>query len=449
MNKREPWHHLAMQGLYLFGSLILTVAFGYCWYDYYAIRIIYPFFRRGNWVVIFLYWIILLASMYMNEGQKVGYFTFGQTIFSQLIGLFMADLIMYIVIALIARQMMNALPLLLLLVLQSAFLILWTYLSTKIYHHIVPPRRMVLVSGKGRHVDALIKKVSSRDDKYEISRQLDESLGLENILPNLSDFDAVMICDLNIHNRNIIMKYCYEHDIRIYVAPRISDTIIRSATEIHLFDTPLLLCRNYGLSIYQRAVKRFFDILISAIALILLSPLMLGIAAAIKIYDGGPVFYRQVRLTLNGKEFKILKFRSMIVNAEKAGAQLAGKYDPRITPVGHFIRRYRLDELPQLLNILKGDMSLVGPRPERPALAAKISETIPEFNYRLKVKAGLTGFAQVIGKYNTSPYDKLEMDLMYIADYSLMKDLRILLMTPKMLFVHDGSEGVVDENEYN
>jgi len=298
-------------------------------------------------------------------------------------------------------------------------------------------------------VDALIKKVSSRDDKYEISRQLDESLGLENILPKLSDFDAVMICDLNIHNRNIIMKYCYEHDIRIYVAPRISDTIIRSATEIHLFDTPLLLCRNYGLSIYQRAVKRFFDILISAIALILLSPLMLGIAAAIKIYDGGPVFYRQVRLTLNGKEFKILKFRSMIVNAEKAGAQLAGKYDPRITPVGHFIRRYRLDELPQLLNILKGDMSLVGPRPERPALAAKISETIPEFNYRLKVKAGLTGFAQVIGKYNTSPYDKLEMDLMYIADYSLMKDLRILLMTPKMLFVHDGSEGVVDENEYN
>ena len=172
---------------------------------------------------------------------------------------------------------------------------------------------------------------------------------------------------------------------------------------------------------------------------------MLVTAIAIKAYDGGPVLYSQKRLTTGGRVFKVYKFRSMIVDAEKkSGATLAKKNDSRITPIGKFIRKVRIDELPQLINILKGDMSFVGPRPERPEIAQKYEKTMSEFKYRLKVKAGLTGYAQVMGKYNTTPYDKLKLDLMYIEHQSLMLDLRIFFMTVKTCFIPEATEGVKD-----
>ena len=159
------------------------------------------------------------------------------------------------------------------------------------------------------------------------------------------------------------------------------------------------------------------------------------------------MLYKQVRLTKNGREFKVLKFRSMIQNAEKDGvARLASDHDDRITPIGKIIRMLRLDELPQLFNILKGDMSFVGPRPERPEIAHQYESEMPEFALRLQVKAGLTGYAQVYGKYNTPPYDKVQMDLMYIANQSLLEDLRLMLMTFKILFIPSSTEGV-DANQ--
>jgi exopolysaccharide biosynthesis polyprenyl glycosylphosphotransferase len=208
--------------------------------------------------------------------------------------------------------------------------------------------------------------------------------------------------------------------------------MLRGAEEINLFDTPLLLNRNYGLTFEQRLFKRILDIALSVVGFIVALPIMLIVALAIKLYDGGPVFYKQKRLTINGKEFYVYKFRSMIIDAEKDGvARLACDDDDRITPVGAFIRKVRLDELPQIINIIKGDMSVVGPRPERPELTEQYKKDMPEFEFRLKVKAGLTGYAQVVGVYDTTPYDKLKMDLMYIQNYSLLLDLRIILMTLK------------------
>ena len=151
----------------------------------------------------------------------------------------------------------------------------------------------------------------------------------------------------------------------------------------------------------------------------------------------------QKRLTIDGRVFEVYKFRSMIVDAEKDGvARLASKNDNRITPIGKFIRAVRLDELPQLLNILKGDMSIVGPRPERPEIAKEYEKTMPEFAYRLKVKAGLTGYAQILGKYNTTPRDKLLLDMMYIEKYSLFLDIKLMLMTIKILFMSESTEGI-------
>ena len=216
---------------------------------------------------------------------------------------------------------------------------------------------------------------------------------------------------------------------------------------MHLFHLPFLRVSRYDPAPEYLFFKRLFDILVSAGALIVLSPVMLIVAIAIRL-DGGPAFYRQCRLTKNGKRFDVLKFRSMRVDAEKDGvARLATEKDERITPIGHFIRKCRIDELPQLINILKGDMTIVGPRPERPEIAVQYEVELPEFSLRLQAKAGLTGYAQVYGKYNTTPYDKLQMDLMYIAHPSFWEDLRIIFATIKILFLPESTEGVAEGQE--
>jgi lipopolysaccharide/colanic/teichoic acid biosynthesis glycosyltransferase len=215
---------------------------------------------------------------------------------------------------------------------------------------------------------------------------------------------------------------------------------------LHFFDTPLLLARNSGLSIEQKLMKRCMDLLISAVGIIISSPFMLLTAAAIKLYDKGPVFFRQARVTNGGKIFYITKFRSMIVDAEKDGRVIpATERDPRITPVGRVIRATRLDELPQLFDIFVGNMSIVGPRPERVEHVEKYTAEIPEFSYRLKVKGGLTGYAQIYGKYNTTAYDKLKLDLMYIENYSILLDIRLILLTIKIMFMKESTEGFTEE----
>jgi exopolysaccharide biosynthesis polyprenyl glycosylphosphotransferase len=292
--------------------------------------------------------------------------------------------------------------------------------------------------------DAVILKLKMdmRADKYNITRLIHENAGLERICAEIVKYDAVIISDVSAELRNSILKFCYQNELRAYVAPKLSDIIVRGATEINLFDTPLLLVRGRGLTPAQRVWKRIMDVVLCLIAMVVAAPIMLVVAVAIKLEDGGPVFFKQTRATRDNKTFDILKFRSMIVDAEKEGKSIpATDGDPRITKVGRIIRTTRLDELPQILNILKGDMSIVGPRPERVEHVEEYSKDIPEFPYRLKVKGGLTGYAQIYGKYNTSPYDKLRLDLMYIENYSLMLDIKLILQTVRILLKKESTEG--------
>ena len=262
----------------------------------------------------------------------------------------------------------------------------------------------------------------------------------------LEGMETVFISGVQSHERNVVLKYCVARGIPVYVLPRIGDIILSGAERMHMFHLPMLRVNRTVDSLENACLKRCFDILVSAVALIVASPIMLVTAAAIKLGDGGPVFYKQARLTKGGKIFHVLKFRSMRVDAEKDGvARLStGDKDDRITPVGRIIRKVRIDELPQLLNILGGSMSVVGPRPERPEIAQQYEKELPEFRLRLQVKAGLTGFAQVYGKYNTSPYDKLQMDLMYLANPTILEDLRIVLATVKILFMPESTDGIAE-----
>ena len=439
MKIKERYKHLLNFFANLITVLVEAGLFTYMWYCYYQRDDI--FFRRGNWAVVGLYVLILFFFTRTFGGYKVGYLRMIDIALSHVLAILCSGVIAYVEICMVTRDYSSVVPLLMMMGAQLLFILPWTYVIRKLYDLLYPPKQMLVIYGEYSPED-LIRKINTRKDSYNICSTISCYEDWDKLKTEIKKHEAILLCDLPGIIRNDIMKYCYRKSIRTYVTPKISDLMLRGAVELHLFDTPLLLQRNYGLSITQNFFKRTFDILGSLIGILLSSPFMLLIAIAIKLYDGGPVFYKQPRLTKDEKEFMIYKFRSMTVDSEAKGARLAAKGDSRITPIGNIIRNIHFDELPQLFNILKGDMSLVGPRPERKVIADQYMEEIPEFYMRLKVKAGLTGYAQVYGRYNTTPYDKVKLDITYITKYSFWLDMKILLMTFKILFQKENTEGV-------
>ena len=446
MEKREQYKRLVK---FISSAMIILMQsgiFAYVWYTYYAYgpdAPIAPFWNRGNYVLIGLYTLLMYLFYRLYGGFKVGYLRLMESLYSQILCVICVNAIFYLQLCLIGnlKFMSYVMPMVYMTLVDFVVVIIWGLISQKIYFTIYPPRKMVLIYGK-YNPKHLIQKISTRKDKYSISRVMSINEDIEDIKEQIRIYRCALLMDIPSEIRNKLLKFCFENDIRCYTVPKISDIMIKSSTDIHLFDTALLLFRNKGLTIEQQITKRAFDIVASLAAIVLTSPIMLLIAICIKAYDGGPVIFTQDRLTKDGAVFKVKKFRSMRVDKENAQSHLTRKNDDRVTPIGKFIRAIHFDELPQLFNILKGEMSFVGPRPERPDIAEKYAQVIPEFPYRLKVKAGLTGFAQVYGKYNTTPYDKLKLDMTYIENYSLRLDFKLMLMTLKILFLKENTEGI-------
>ena len=420
--------------------------YGFVWVTYYNRLLEFPFWRRGNWLMIAVYAVLLIFFEQMYGGFKVGFYKKWNVIYSQILALVIVNVITYLQIALIDKRFHSLTLMGGILVTEIIVAVIWAFAFQFIYSRLFPRRHMLLVYGE-RPIFQLMQKISTREDKYQICNIIHYEEGVDEIMRLADQYDAIIIGDIPAHERNQLLKRCFGQGIRTYTVPKISDIINRSSDDLNLFDTPLLLSRNEDLKIEQLFAKRMMDVVCSFLGLLISSPFFLIIAFLIKATDRGPVFYKQIRLTRNGKEFEIYKFRTMIQDAEKDGhARLASEHDDRILPVGRFLRATRLDELPQLINVLKGEMSMVGPRPERPELAAEIEKELPEFPYRLKVKAGLTGYAQIYGKYNTTAYDKLKLDLTYIRNYSFFLDLKLMIMTPKIMLMKESTEGVIDED---
>lgn len=424
-----------------FEVIVLALMYYFVWrYGYDAVA--FPqYLGLGKFVLMGVYAVLVTILFKSFDSFQFGYLRLTDIVVAQFIALFMVNFITYFQLCLIANMLIPVWQMLVLLVLQAIVAVILPYIYSAIYHRLYSAHKMIMVCGTDSA--AVLKfKMESRPDKYRIQKMISINEGLEAVCSAITEFDSVILNDVPAEIRNDILKFCYDRRVRTYVTPKLSDIIVRGGTEICLFDTPLLLVRGAGLTFVQSLMKRMMDIVICMIAMIVALPVMLIVALAIKLDDHGPVFYKQKRVTLNGRVFEILKFRSMIVNAEKDGkSQPATDNDPRITRVGRIIRATRLDELPQILNILKGDMSIVGPRPERVEHVAQYSKEIPEFNYRTKVKGGLTGYAQIYGKYNTSAYDKLRLDLMYIENYSVLLDIKLILMTVRILFKKESTEG--------
>ena len=419
--------------------LILTLLYYFVWMHGYTLAY---FAYKGKYVLMGVYAVLLYIFFQNSDCTMFGQLHRVDLIIGQIISIVLVNGITYFQLCLIANQMLTPAPILILTAGEVVLAAVLVVLYTVLYHKLYAPHEMLLIYGNRRGVSLKIK-MDSRRDKYNISKLISVEEGFEAICREMGKYDAVILSDVPAQIRNDILKYCYRYRIRTYLSPKLTDIMIRGGKNITLFDTPLLLVKGTGLTPAQRVAKRCMDIVLSAIALLITSPAFLALAISIKLEDGGPVFYKQKRLTRNGREFEILKFRSMIVDAEKyAGAVLATEDDPRITKTGKVIRATRLDELPQLLNILKGDMSIVGPRPERKVIADEYCKDIPEFAYRLKVRGGLTGYAQIYGKYNTSAYDKLRLDLMYIENYSFLLDIKLIILTMRIIFSKESTEGI-------
>lgn len=324
---------------------------------------------------------------------------------------------------------------------QLVAVLVLTFICNRIYARFDEPRNIMIVYGSLDY-QRLLEKMNEKNNRYRIVACYDETTDINLIFKALSKCKDIYMCDVMKEVKEKILLYCDSNHKDVHISADIVDLLTFNNEVSHTFDTPYLRNKKIPEAWYYGGIKRASDIVISFAALVVLSPVLLVTSVFIKLYDGGPVFYTQKRLTKGGRIFDIYKFRSMKVDSEKGGARLACVNDDRITPVGRFIRKLRIDELPQLFNILKNDMSVVGPRPERPEIAEQYEKEIPEFGLRLKVKAGLTGYAQVYGKYNTTPLDKLKLDLIYISQRSVLFDLRILFYTVKIIFIPESTEGV-------
>ncbi len=416
--------------------LMLSTSFFGVWQNWYRDAL---FGKRGNYVVAFVYVAALLVFGSVYDAFKVGIYRMHELSYSLSLAALFTNFFTYLILCLIARRMMNPLGMILLLVAQVVIIILMMYLMSHVYFSLYKARRVLAIFEHGNQND-IIKKVQIIRDRFQLTKGITTDRGLEAIKREVDGYDTVLICDFDPTMKSEVLKYCYAKNKRIYLLPSSADTILNGSYQVQVFDTPVLFLHNGGLSMEQRIIKRIFDILLSLLGIIVLSPIMLITAIAIKLTSKGPIIFKQKRITRDQKEFCIYKFRSMKVS-DTNEVKKTTVDDDRVTVVGKIIRTLRIDETPQLFNILFGDMSIVGPRPEMKELVDDYSAKLPEFNLRHKVKAGLTGYAQIYGKYNTTPQNKLNMDLYYIEHYSLLEDVKLIAMTLKILFLRESTEG--------
>ena len=423
-----------------------TAFFAAAWYLFYSKQLfVETFYGKGHLFVIALFVVLYVSLAKLYGGFDLTTSSASELSYGHAVAAVITAFFTYIVLWLLQRTLPNVLPLLAVMagmILASA---LWSGPAVRLTNRLLPPKRTVLIYAYSEAMENGQMIINNMPWRFALVGQLAVDGDPARTLAELKamNAEAVMICGVSSSVRNDIVKFCIAEKMEAYVRPNIGDYLINGVKTMQMCSLPVMLCQRCNPSVWYLVVKRGMDIVLSLAALVILSPLMLVTAAAIKLYDGGPVFYKQIRLTKDRKEFYVYKFRSMRVDAEKDGvARLASQGDDRITPVGKVIRSLRIDELPQLLCILMGTMTIVGPRPERPEIAEQYEKEMPEFALRLQAKAGLTGYAQVYGKYNTSPYNKLQMDLQYTGSMGLVTDLKIIFATIKVLFVPESTEGV-------
>lgn len=420
--------------------------FCYVWVLYYNEQTFSNLWKQGVVISVLIYIIVYVAFGKLYHAFKIGTYRVSELIFSQLLSFGIADFCMYLESSLIHHGFVNILPGVVAVLIQLMGSTLLILLAKHYFAKYVPPQNTLIIYGDNQANELIKASVEDFSEKltrklphmFQICELCSDKSTIRELVEKAEQYRTVILYNVTEEVRIQILALCVEKGKNVYLTPRIEDILLTNFENRHMIDTPLLKTKN---DTKEYTGKRLLDMVLSAIMLVIFAPFMLVVAVCIKIEDGGAIFYRQKRVTMDGRIFEILKFRSMIPDAEKQGFKPCTTHDDRITRVGRIIRATRLDETPQLINILKGDMSIVGPRPERVEHVEKYTSQLPEFAYRLRVRGGLTGYAQIYGKYNTSAEDKLKMDLMYIERQSLILDLQLIFLTIKIMFIPESTEG--------
>lgn len=423
-----------------------VVSLSVVWIFYYNGIVFRSHKELGCVISLIVYLIIYLKAASVYSAFKIASMQIGEGAFSQCIALGFADAIIYIEGCLIARCYINIFPGLLTVIVQFVGAFIWATKAKQYFLTHVEPQKCVLIyapsDAEPQSEKSFVSKMKLHyGHLFDISRQISIE-ELSEVGPALADYPIVFLYEVGNNDRSRIMEYCINTGKKVYLTPNINDVIARGFQVKNMIDTPLYAYESGRRRWIYNCVKRVLDIVVSLLFLLPAAPIMLVTALCIKLEDHGAIFFRQERCTIDGKVFHILKFRSMVMNAEKDGKPLpCVEGDDRVTKVGRIIRATRIDELPQIFNILSGNMSLVGPRPERVEHVELYTKELPEFSYRLRVKAGLTGYAQIYGKYNTSAHNKLLLDLLYIEQQSLLLDIKIIFLTVRTMFTSEATEG--------
>ena len=423
--------------------LVQTGLFAFFWL---RVQQQYSFFAVTSLVLYGIYAVILYCLHRVYGSLRIGKERLFNLCTGQLLTLLFCDGFIYLIAALTLHCLPRIPFLALVYVLQVLFSVGWCYCTNKLYYRITPPEAAVILYNTEKEL-SLMETICGEYHHYDVFRRIclddltDEAEDLISDLPET--VQAVFLGKTALPLQETVLRRCARKGITVFIRPTFGDILLSTSHRRFMSHTPMLKVTLQAPPMYYSTVKRVMDILISLLLLLLTAPVCLLTALLIRCEDGGPVLYRQQRLTKDGKIFEILKFRSMRTDAEADGvARLAAEGDTRITRVGEILRAARLDELPQLINVLRGDMSLVGPRPERPEIAELYAQKLPEFHTRLSVKAGLTGYAQVHGKYNSTPAEKLQMDLMYISGISFSMDVKLILQTIHTMLKRESTEGI-------
>lgn len=390
----------------------------------------------------FIYAAVYAVFMKFYAAYRLGTYRTTELMYFHFLTLGITNFLFFLEGSIYKHRILNLWPILGMFLAQWCVTGVITLIFNRLTARVCELRKVVLIYGDLDYPN-FKRKLEQKSLKYDVVGTFSQECPIQEIIEKAGDYNAIYLYGVDAVIAEKWTLYCTVHAIDIYMTRNIEEILMMGYEVSHTFDTPFVRTKKEKIKVYYPFMKRTLDIIVSLAGLLIMSPILLIVAAAIKLYDGGPVFYKQTRLTKNHREFQILKFRSMITNAERDGkARLATVKDDRITPVGRVIRATRIDEFPQLINVLKGDMSVVGPRPERPEIEKQYLKDLPEFGLRLQVKAGLTGYAQVFGKYNTAPADKLKLDLIYINEQNIFLDLKLIMWTIKILFIPESTEGI-------
>ena len=410
--------------------------------------------NRTMAITMLTFAVLGISLMSVYGGYAVGKQKSKPIVYSMILATVITDLVTHLILSImntndgLNKYFVYEEPLLLLLVfvLQVFAIIFFAYFGNFVYFIIEPPEKCCVIASCENDLADTIPKIKHYKKQYKIEHIVHFSNA--GLYKCIEACDTVFLCNLPLEKKTEIVEFCYRNNKNIYYNYEIFDVVATNAKFTALDDKALVAHMVKDLTFEQRVIKRLMDIFFSLLAIIITSPLMLAAALAIKIDDGGKIIYKQKRMTKYGqigRVFDVYKFRTM--REENSVNKSVTEDDDRITKAGKVLRKFRLDELPQFFNILNGEMSLVGPRPEMLENVEKYTDELPEFSYRLRAKAGLTGFAQISGKYNTSPKDKLILDMTYIERFSIWQDWKIIFQTFTVLFNASESTEAFGEKE--